>query len=242
MCGRITLTRSALEVADYFALLCAEEEPAKLAGRTLEKRFNISPGQEIPVVRLSERGERTLDWRRWGLVPAWSKTANPSASLFNARSETAATKPSFRSAFRSRRCLVPASGFYEWTPRGSGHQPFYFEPVGEKLLALAGLYESWRGEGGEVIDSCTLLTTEASPDLDGIHHRMPVLLAPKQFSDWLDPATQATALEALLAPAPVGTLKRRPVSPAVNDARFDDPRCLEDPPPPAQESLFPPDG
>ena len=162
--------------------------------------------------------------------------------LFNARCETVATKPSFRSAFKCRRCLVAGDGFYEWTPRDRGHRPFLFQPAAEPLLGLAGLYEEWIGKGGEVIESCTVLTTEANADLEEIHHRMPVILAPRDFDRWLDPATVSEELLGLLVPAAAGTLRRRPVGRYVNDPRHDDEGCWHLPPEPDQRDLFERDG
>ena len=243
MCGRMTLTHSADEVAAYFALLA--EAPALAE---LRPRYNIAPGQDLLTVSQDEQGELAASWRRWGLVPAWSSTPPASGKLFNARSETAATKPSFRAAYRRRRCLVPASGFYEWTPRARGREPYYFEPVAAPMLAMAGLFESWVGEGGEVIDSCTVLTTEASADLESVHHRMPVLLSQADGARWLSQETPAEALADLLKPAAAGSLKRRPVDRRVGQVRNDDPLCLAPPsaPPdsateasPAQAALFP---
>jgi len=147
--------------------------------------------------------------------------------LFNARSETVADKPSFRSAFKRRRCLVVADGFYEWTPRNRGHRAHWLHPRAGALLAFAGLYEQWAVERGPVIDSCTVLTTEANGDLAGIHARMPVILAAGSWSAWLAPESEADALKSLLLPAPDGTLEARSVSSHVNDPRHDDPACLE---------------
>ena len=146
--------------------------------------------------------------------------------LFNARSETASSKPSFRAAFRKRRCLVVADGFYEWTPRSRDHQPHHFRARSGGLLGMAGLYEHWLGPGGESIDSCTVLTTDASEDVAGVHHRMPVLLPPGDFAGWLDPDTAVDRTEAFLHPADAGTLVGTAVTRRVNSPRFDAPECL----------------
>lgn len=238
MCGRMTLTRSGDEIAAYFALLSAEAASQNANGGPRPPRYNIAPTQDLGTVVIDPDGVRRFEWKRWGLVPSWAKEIQVGARLFNARSETAAQKPAFRSAFRDRRCLVPADGFYEWLPRNRGHAPFYFEPAAAPLLALAGLHESWIGPGGEVVDSCTILTTDANADVSDVHHRMPVLVPPAQFSAWLDPATPRAALEALCAPALAGSLRSRPVDRFVNDARRDDPRCLDAPPPAPQPDLF----
>lgn len=226
MCGRMTLTRSGSEIAEYFALAMVEEAVTDLDGSELRARYNISPSQQIATLALQTDGARAIFWKQWGLVPAWSKSATIGARLFNARSETAHEKPSFRAAWKRRRCLVVADGFYEWTTRARGHQPYHFRPLEGPLLALAGLYEEWRGEGGEIIESCTVLTTAANVDLEGIHHRMPVILEPTALDAWLDPGSEMDALREMMHPAPSGTLEGRPVTRLVNNARFDDPQCL----------------
>jgi putative SOS response-associated peptidase YedK len=250
MCGRMTLTRSGSEIAEYFALEMDAEAITDFDGGPLRTRYNVAPSQLIPTIVATEPGARTLAWKQWGLVPFWSKSPTIAARLFNARSETAHEKPSFRAAWKRRRCLVVADGFYEWTPRNRGHQPYHLRPRADALLGFAGLFEEWQGEGGEVIESCTVLTTDANPDLEGIHHRMPVILEKSAFTTWLDPASDPAELRALMQPAAAGTLEACAVDPRVNDARFDDPQCL-DPPidesapiasESAQHELFPSDG
>jgi putative SOS response-associated peptidase YedK len=238
MCGRMTLTRSGSEIAEHFALAMAESGGASEAaiegwdavteegGAALRPRYNIAPSQSVPTILQGVDGTAMLDWKTWGLVPSWSKDAAAGGRLFNARSETADTKPSFRSAWKRRRCLIVADGFYEWTPRNRDHQPYHFWQPNGTLLALAGLFEQWQGEGGEVIDSCTVLTTEANADLEGVHHRMPVILDPGAFAVWLNPASESSLLKGLTVPAPKGTLERRAVSRRVNSPRFDDAECL----------------
>lgn len=244
MCGRMTLTRSGSEIAEYFSLLLESGECDELktaTGADLHARYNIAPSQEIPTIVGAGRAARRAEWKRWGLVPSWADSPAMGGRLFNARSETVASKPSFRRAFRSRRCLVPASGFYEWTPRNRGHRPFYFESTSEPMLAFAGLYECWQGKGGEVVDSCTILTTESGSDVAEIHHRMPVLVGPSDFDLWLDHDSPIESIETLFEPPPAGTLSGRAVGSHVNNARFDDPHCLDPPPPSEQVGLFPPE-
>ena len=260
VCGRMTLTRSGEEIADYFAAAMAEaiavESLAGPRGGPLAPRFNLAPSQPVLTILpiAEEPGRARFDWRRWGLLPAWAKDPGMSQRLFNARSETVAEKPSFRAAFKRRRCLVVADGFYEWTPRNRGHRPHYFTPSDAPFLAFAGLYESWtppndapRAENTpERIESCTVLTTEANGDLAGVHHRMPVILSPAEMATWLDPRAEPEALRALTRPAALGTLTKREVSRYVNDPRHDDAGCLTDAaeapappdPTPAQGSLF----
>ena len=242
MCGRMTLTRSGSEIADYFAEAMRQmnlsagdgADPGasirELNGAPLRPRFNVAPTQDVLTV-VSGPADADLSaefaWKRWGLVPSWAKNPEMGSRLFNARSETVDVKPSFRTAFKRRRCLVAADGFYEWTPKNRDHQPFHFRRSDGALMAFAGLHESWRGEGGEVIESCTVLTTEANHDLEGVHHRMPVILDPADCSTWLDQASTVEVLKALLPPSAPGLLKRTAVGRRVNNARLDDPSCLE---------------
>lgn len=261
MCGRMTLTRSGSEIAAYFAEAMAGLEALdarEVDGHPLRPRFNLAPSQEVLTLvvsfgpdaapdaardRGSDRtGSAAFAWKRWGLVPSWAKDPSVGSRLFNARAETVDTKPSFRAAFKRRRCLVAADGFYEWTPRNRDHKPFLFRPRQGAVMGLAGLHERWQGEGGEVVESCTVLTTEASADLEGVHHRMPVILAPERFAAWLDPETEPGVLAGLLGSAPPGRLERTPVSRYVNDPRHDDPRCLEPEPIVEQVPLFALDG
>jgi putative SOS response-associated peptidase YedK len=221
-----------------FELCEANREP-------LRARFNLAPSQEVLtlVPTASEFAENAaFAWKRWGLVPSWAKDPSIGSRMFNARSETVETKPSFRAAFKRRRCLVVADGFYEWTPKNRDHRPFYFQPTRQALLGFAGLYEEWRGEGGEVIESCTVLTTGANADLEGVHHRMPVILDPAHYSTWLDAGAAPEVLKAIAVKAPNGTLERRAVTRYVNDPRRDDERCLSPEPKAVQVDLFSLDG
>ena len=242
MCGRMTLTRSGSEIAEFFSL-AAPGTPLLSANKSpLRPRFNIAPGQDLFTILFEPGLGRHLEWMRWGLIPSWAKDSSIGARLFNARSETAATKPSFRSAFKDRRCLIAADGFYEWSPRSQGHQAFYFESTGGTLLAFAGLFESFRAESGQGIDSCTVLTTEANSDVSDVHHRMPVLLDAEQCELWLNPDSRRSDLEAICASRAEGRLRKRAVGRRVNDARRDDASCLESDPQPVQTGLFEPGG
>ncbi len=225
MCGRMTLTRSGSEIAEYFALEMAADRVRELDGTPLRPRHNVAPSQSVPTIIQSADGRREMSWRQWGLIPSWSPSASMGGRLFNARSETASEKPSFRNAWKHRRCLVVADGFYEWTPRNRDHQPYHFRSQKGTLLAFAGLYEAWHGEGGEVIESCTVLTTKASADLEGVHHRMPVILSPERFERWLDTESNSIPLELMMQSAPEGTLRRQAVGRGVNNPRLDDPSC-----------------
>jgi len=244
MCGRMTLTRGGDEIAAYFAeamAMHARADAAEIAGRALRPRFNLTPSQDLLTLVPALEGTGDLAdfaWKRWGLLPSWAKDPSMGQRMFNARSETVREKPSFRAAFKRRRCLIPADGFYEWTPRNKDHRPFHFTPTRDALMAFAGLFESWKGEGGEVIESCTVLTTEANADLEGVHHRMPVILDPKDFATWLDPNVEPDVLVGLMRSAPAGTLSREAVTRYVNNPRNDDVRCLEPEPKAEQGALF----
>ena len=224
MCGRFVLDSSPAELASEFELV----EPLELA-----PRFNIAPSQDIAVVREVEGEEdgvrvRALGLCRWGLVPHWAKDPSIGHRMINARSESAAEKPAFRDALVSRRCLVPASGFYEWTGEAGRRRPFYFHPVGRRLFGIAGLWERWQRGDGPAIESCTLLTTDANARVAPIHDRMPVILEPGAYADWLSPGPlDPGTLKALLRPCAPERLESFEVSPRVNDVRVDDPACLE---------------
>lgn len=232
MCGRFTLKTPAPMIAEMMGLV----DPSPRQLDLFEPRYNIAPTQEIAVVRTAEGGGREATPMRWGLVPSWSKELPKSAPLINARSETAAEKPSFRTAMKCRRCLIPADGFYEWSgPKGS-KQPYWIHYPDERVYAYAGLWERWNGpEGkGPAIESCTILTTGANEQLSELHDRMPVILAPGDYELWLDPDVQdAGAVQHLLEPLPDGELVLDPVSTRVNKVAHDDPKCIE-----VQRTLF----
>ncbi len=219
MCGRFTLNSSSEALAADFEL---SEVPA------FEPRFNIAPSQEIIAVREDDAGVRECVELRWGLIPSWTKDPKKSRAPINARSETAAEKPSFRHAMSRRRCLIPASGFYEWQGKGGSKQPFLFRMREGALFAIAGLCETWRGEGGEIIESVALLTTDANAVVAPVHPRMPVILTPADYGRWLDRENRDSASVAdLMVPCGVDVLESFAVSTKVNDPRFDDPACLE---------------
>jgi putative SOS response-associated peptidase YedK len=228
MCGRYNLT---LPVEALARLFNFPELP------NLAPRYNIAPTQEAPVIRRRDGERRELVLMRWGLVPSWSKAVGTSAPLINARSETVADKPSFRSAFRQRRCLVPATGYYEWRSDPSGKQPFHIALDAGGAMALAGLWERWRDPArpdASPLLSFALMTTTPTPELAAIHDRMPAILAPADYAAWLDPATPADRLASLLGPFAGAALKSYPISRRVNIVRRDDPDIivpLDDPAP-----------
>jgi putative SOS response-associated peptidase YedK len=218
MCGRFTLEKSIGSLGSLFHIQAVAEQPA---------RYNIAPTQPIVAVRQSEEDrEPELVMLRWGLIPAWAKEPAAMPLLINARSETAASKPAFRTALRRRRCLVPADGFYEWQQTAGRKQPFHMRRRDGAPFALAGLWERWEGPDG-CIDSCALLTTAANELMRPIHERMPVILDPPDYGLWLDPAVQDVELiQSLLRPYPAEAMIAYPVSPAVNNARNDVPQCI----------------
>jgi putative SOS response-associated peptidase YedK len=216
VCGRFALFASPELVAEYFALA----EPPALA-----PHYNLTPGQDIAAVRVDRDGERRLHALRWGLVPFWAKDAAIGRRLINARLDSLADKPAFREALTRRRCLIPASGFYEWGVDAAGKkQPFFIRPRGEPLLAIAGLWERWRAPSGEPLETCVIVTTEANALLAPIHDRMPVLLARAAQDVWLDARSDVAAITDLAARGP--ELETWPVGTAVNDPRNDDERVI----------------
>jgi putative SOS response-associated peptidase YedK len=219
MCGRFVLNSTAEDVAATFDL-----------GEVLElrSRFNIAPTQEILVVRASEDGSRHGSLQRWGLIPAWAKDRAIGSRMINARAETVAEKPAFRAALRKRRCIVPASGFYEWRGKAGAKTPYYFKSRSNAVLAVAGLWESWKDPEGVAVESCTLITTEANQAVRETHDRMPVLLEARDFSLWLNPGEQTSErVLPLLVPCPSDWLESYAVSPHVNRVSNDDPSCTE---------------
>jgi putative SOS response-associated peptidase YedK len=185
-------------------------------------RYNVAPTQPVPVVRMWE-GERRFALVRWGLVPAWVKDPKGFTLLINARGESAHEKPSFKNAMRRRRCLIPADGFYEW----KGKQPWLVRRKDGGPLAFAGMWEAWFGPNGEEMETCAIVTTEASPLLRQVHHRMPVMLRPDSYNVWLD-CDNVRAEEALSAVQvlPDDELQTYPVSPAVNRVANDGPDAI----------------
>lgn len=196
---------------------------------TLEPRYNIAPTQLVPTVlrRPEQSDQRLFHLLRWGLIPSWAKDPAIGARLINAKAETAGEKPSFRAAFRQRRCLVVADGFYEWQRQERKKQPFYFRFQDERPFGFAGLWERWGAPSGEVIESCTILTTEASELVRPIHDRMPVIVDPKDYDLWLDPAVQKPeALQQLLRPYRSEEMMTYPVSTQVNNPVNNSPECI----------------
>lgn len=239
MCGRFLLATPPTLVAEIFGV------PGVSAwGAGWRPRYNICPSQEVLVVRAGPSG-REAAYCRWGLIPAWAKEADIGLRTINARVETAESKPAFRSAFRHRRCLIPADGFYEWqAPIGGGaKRPYCVRISGGHaalrgtnqsdagarpgLFAMAGLWERWEPEGSAPIESCTILTCEANDALRTLHSRMPVILPPESWQAWLDPATDADGAKSLCRPWPAERTSAYEVSTRINSPRHDGPECME---------------
>lgn len=251
MCGRFVAASPPDELANYFGTSPAEE--------TLEESFNVAPTSKVYSVRASQSGSNLavappeLAAMRWGLVPFWAKDQKVGARMINARSETVQTKPAFRSAFKKRRCLIPADGFFEWAlpskdlpavdPAAQGlakngkpkKQPYFIHRADDELCVFAGLWERWypkdeegnRIEDADPIDSCTILTCAPNTTMESIHDRMPVFLAPGHWDAWLDVDTDPERLVPLLAPAPDSLLSMRPVRTMVNNVRNRGPELIE---------------
>ena len=218
MCGRFALKAPPRSIQEHFHL------PETVA---LSPRYNIAPSQGIAVIRhLPGKSLRQLDMLRWGLIPPWAKDMKIGSKMINARGETLAEKPSFRTAFKKRRCLVAADGFYEWKHTGTEKQPFYVQLKKGVVFGFAGLWESWTSPDGNIVESCTIITTSANPLLREIHDRMPVILHPEDHETWLQDSTPEISLQQLLTPYPAEEMEMYQVSPEVNSPKNDTPACI----------------
>lgn len=219
VCGRITLTAAPSLVAEVFGLGTVPD---------LRPRYNIAPSQPVPVVRLAgDPPTRRLDELQWGLIPSWAKDPGIGHRMINARAETLEEKPAFRAAFRSRRCLVVADGFYEWRHAAGRKQPYLVRLRDRRPFAMAGLWECWRADNDADLLTFTIVTTAANRLMAPIHDRMPVLLAAENHSVWLDPHTERAVLLSLLAPFCDEALETFAVSAHVNNPRNDDEECVK---------------
>jgi putative SOS response-associated peptidase YedK len=231
VCGRYTL---------------ATPEPAAVRSRfpigesvEVRRRYNVAPGDDVLAVTTDRKGTPRGELLRWGLVPSWAKSPDTGLNMINARVETVTERPGYRRAFERFRCLIIADGFYEWRREPAGpKQPFHITRDDGELFAFAGLWSIWYAPDGESkLRTCTILTTAANSAIAPLHDRMPIILAPEHESPWLDHATRRDELADLLGGISALRTALRPVSPAVNDARYDGPECLQDPVQ-AQPSLF----
>ncbi|RMF93861.1 MAG: SOS response-associated peptidase [Planctomycetota bacterium] len=223
MCGRFTLRARPAAIVEHFALL----PPDILDGLRLSPRFNIAPGQPVLSIRRDKDGARVPAMVRWGLVPHWAKDPSIGNRMINARAETLAEKPAYRTAFRRRRCLIPADGFYEWHKKDAAKQPYFFHKKDDGLFAFAGLWERWEGADYSYLETFTIVTTTAGEPVRPYHDRMPVILAPEAYDTWLDPEADTATLQTLLRPADDDLLEAYPVSTLVNRPIHDSPRCIE---------------
>jgi putative SOS response-associated peptidase YedK len=224
MCGRYTLSAGHEALSRAFLAEFAEELKS-----SWNPRYNISPGSGIVAIHEDrDKGGRKAEVFHWGLVPSWAKDANIGYKLTNARAETIKDKPSYRDAYRYRRCLVPASGFYEWDRSVFPRQPYYFSPENRDFMAMAGIWEHWLHPTGSEILSVSLITTVANDVVSAIHHRMPVLVDPEHWNKWLDTSNvKATGLGDLMVPSSNKTICSYPVSTRVNKSNQDDPGLVE---------------
>ncbi len=234
MCGRYRLSRRKQILEEHFDTVSGEAD--------WTPRYNIAPTQPVPIIRQHPKEpQRELSLVRWGLIPWWAKDASGAAKMINARSETAATQSAFRDALRTRRCVIPADGFYEWQKTGKIRQPHCFEVDGGRLFAFAGLWDRWKDSEGKTVETCSILTTAANAVTSAIHDRMPVILDDDNFDLWLDPGMKDTAAASdLLKPYDHQRMHSYPVSTRLNQGQNDDAECaarceLEAPP---QGSLF----
>ncbi len=190
--------------------------------------YNIAPSLDILAIRtFPETGLPEYTMLRWGLVPFWSKTAKTRFPLINARVEGIEKKPSFRGPFTYRRCIIPASGFYEWKKKGDGKQPYFIRPVDGGYFALAGIWDQWQGGEGEIIESCAIITTAANGLMLDIHDRMPMILEESALRVWLDQRTGKQVLSRLPAAYPSEQMEAYPVGSQVNSPRHNGPECVE---------------
>jgi putative SOS response-associated peptidase YedK len=217
MCGRYTLTQAGA-VPDLF----------EISELRITPRFNVAPSQELPIIRLDSAGRREGALLRWGLIPHWMKEKPTGSPMINARAEGLDTKPAYRAAFKYRRCLVPADGFFEWkkVPGRKRKQPYFFQLHDRALFAFAGLWEHFEKEG-EIIESFTILTCDANDLVGKVHDRMPVILPRNGYAAWLGSGTEPDVRHRLLAPFDPDRMESYPVSPRVNSPANDDETCIE---------------
>jgi putative SOS response-associated peptidase YedK len=216
MCGRFAPFATPVEIGDLFDAAPVEWPP----------RYNFAPTQPALACRLDATGARSLVPLRWGLVPSWARDLSVGVKAINARAETVADKPTFRAAFKARRCLIPASGYYEWKHEGKAKQPYFIHPKGEGgLFAFAGLWDVW-SKGAEPVESCSVITTAAGEAIRHLHERTPVVLDPSQFAAWLDPLTPTLALRELLRPCPPERVALHLLGAAVGNVRNEGPELV----------------
>lgn len=216
MCGRFNLTATPESIVEHFQLESLSR---------YQPSYNITPAKKIlTIVELDDKSRKAA-YLFWGLVPSWAKDSKNSSHLINARAETVREKPSFRSAFRHRRCLIPTNGFFEWQKLVSGKQAFHIHRQDNQLFAFAGLWEHWEHEQ-KILYSCTIITTEATEFMQPIHERMPIIISPEHYQQWLDKATDENQAFELLDNRAYEFMAATPISDWVNNPQHDDERCL----------------
>ena len=222
MCGRYRLSRDGKQIVEDFAV---EDEIE------WSPRYNIAPTDPVPVIRQDRKKPvRHFTRMRWGLIPFWAKDIAIGVKTINGMSETAASKPAFRESMQTRRCLIPADGFYEWARIGPKEkQPYNFGMADDSIFAFAGLWDRWRDAAGKEVLSCTILTTRPNVLVAEVHNRMPAILRREDYDLWLDPGiTDPAKVADLLAPFDARGMKKYPVSTRVNSVKNDDPECAQE--------------
>jgi putative SOS response-associated peptidase YedK len=231
MCGRYTIRTSLQKIIEAMSPVLVRIDP-----HLFVPRYNVAPTQDVPVIRLVPEG-RELAALHWGLIPPWAKDPAIGNRMINARSETAAQKPAFRDAFKKRRCLLVADGFYEWKKTPDGKQPYFIHLRDDSAFALAGVWERWSHDQ-QRIESCTLFTTEPNELMRPIHDRMPAIIGREDYQRWLDPKTDPDDAGKLLKPFDAEKMEARPVSRRVNSPKTDDSQCVEGITDGDEQSLF----
>jgi|ERR1700678_407408 putative SOS response-associated peptidase YedK len=218
MCGRYRLSRKKQILEEQFDAVFEED---------WSPRYNIAPTQPVPIIRQHPKEPmREISLVRWGLIPSWSKDSSSAAKMINARTETAATLPAFKDAMKSRRCLIPADGFYEWKKTGKTKQPHCFEINGGELFAFAGIWDRWKNPSGQWVQSCSILTTTANSLTSAVHDRMPVILELDSYDLWLDPGMKNVSVASeMLKPFDASLMRCHPVSDRINRVVNDDAEC-----------------
>lgn len=219
MCGRFALTVSPENISKYFHVEDVTEEI---------HQYNIAPGQLIKSIIQTPNDKRKITSMKWGLIPSWTKDPSKGVKTINARAETVHTKPSFRNAIRYRRCIIPASGFYEWEKVEKRKVPYYIHLKSNEPIGFAGLWDKWKGNNGSVIESCTILTTSSNNLLKPIHDRMPVIIHPNEYELWLDrEMNEPDKLKSIFQPYPSEMLTLYRISNLVNKTDYDKDDCIK---------------
>ena len=217
MCGRFTLTKPLKSIISHFNPITVKTDH--------RERYNIAPSQEVSVaIRVNNALE--LHSMRWGLIPSWMKDKKPDSGFINARAETVHQKPSFRSSFKTRRCLVPADGYIEWVKTDAGKTPYYLYLPAKEIFSFAGLWTDSQEEAKQ-LSTFSIITTEAHPSIQSLHPRMPVILLPDQYGFWLDPRSTPEDLKKILIPFSTTPIESRKISRTVNSPKNDSPTCLQ---------------